>query len=140
MIACSIRFQIVPPFSGPCCRCHAGARTSNFPDLVDTQETFEFATMASEVPAVLCVISNNKCHSKRCPSLLGSLCLKWPVTDIRTREEVVERMTVQGGGGVPTPQATTPSHMLCGLCGLLCKRATRIACCDAQCCWGCGIR
>jgi hypothetical protein len=45
-------------------------------------------------------------------------------------------MTVLG----PPGPAPAPAAMICGLCGQLCKRATRIACCNAQCCWGCGIR
>jgi hypothetical protein len=45
-------------------------------------------------------------------------------------------MTVLGPAG-PAP---APADMLCGLCGQICKRATRISCCNAQCCWGCGIR
>ena len=74
------------------------------------------------------------------PFIAWLLVLKVACYRYQDKRGGCRRMTVQGGGGVPTPQATTPSHMLCGLCGLLCKRATRIACCNAQCCWGCGIR
>eukprot|EP00092_Neocalanus_flemingeri_P024116 GFUD01026162.1.p1 GENE.GFUD01026162.1~~GFUD01026162.1.p1 ORF type:complete len:1365 (+),score=472.77 GFUD01026162.1:89-4183(+) len=36
--------------------------------------------------------------------------------------------------------AAQAPHLLCGVCQEICKRASKISCCGAQCCWGCGVR
>jgi len=33
-----------------------------------------------------------------------------------------------------------PEKLLCTICQDICKRASKIPCCGAQCCWGCGVR
>lgn len=33
-----------------------------------------------------------------------------------------------------------PAKLLCSICKEICKRASKIPCCGAQCCWGCGVR
>jgi len=33
-----------------------------------------------------------------------------------------------------------PARLLCSICQEICKRASKIPCCGAQCCWGCGVR
>ena len=33
-----------------------------------------------------------------------------------------------------------PQDLVCGLCGEVSRRASRISCCQSQCCWNCGVR
>lgn len=35
---------------------------------------------------------------------------------------------------------SAPPSLLCSICQEICKRASKISCCGAQCCWGCGVR
>jgi len=37
-------------------------------------------------------------------------------------------------------EMSPPEKLLCTICQDICKRASKIPCCGAQCCWGCGVR
>ena len=147
--------------TGSCCCCDAGARAPNLPNLDSAAmianlvftlwdwnqwfQTIPFLRKTVKVEYLIQRLTSidlsrsNGATPERCLLIPLMMYIFGPLQRPGGGERSRLRMTVQGGGGPPNPPAT-PTHMLCGLCGLLCKRATRIACCNAQCCWGCGIR